>query len=87
MMYMAVHSWRAGDISKEDWDKGAKKIIDDVKSGKLPVKLHGSWVALDLGLAWCLWEAENSKGLEDYFASAEFRGMRSEIKPVEQVYP
>lgn len=87
MQYMAVHSWRVGDMSKEDWLKGAKKIVDDVKSGKLPVKLHGSWLAFDLGLAWCVWEAENLKVLEDYFATDEFRGFRTEMKPIEQVYP
>lgn len=76
MLYVAVYSWRAGDICKEDWLKGTKKIADESKSGKIPAKLHESWLSFDLALAWCGWEAENPKVLEDYFASAEFRGMR-----------
>ena len=48
-------------------------------------KIHGSWLAADLGLAWCVWETDNVKALEAAFAAPNFKGLRTELKPIEKV--
>lgn len=84
---MAVHSWRVGDIpTKDEWLAAGKKLIEEVH-GKGIAKLHGTWLAFDLGLAWCVWETDNIQALEAVFAAPELKGLRTELKPIEQVYP
>ena len=87
MLYVAAHSWRSGDITKKTFLTECKKIADATKSGKLPAKLHGTWLAFEDGRAWCVWETANHEALERLFASKQFRGMRTSAIPVEQVYP
>ena len=86
MIIMGTNTW-ASDIPKELLVKQALRFAEDVKSQGI-AELRDFLMAHDQKLLWCTWETNAPKALEAAFAEMNKQsGLKSELTPVENMYP
>jgi hypothetical protein len=83
MLVMCVHTWnpQAQGMTEKEFLPRREKMMKDLMEKKVPVKSVQSVFNWEQGKAWCIWETDTIKRLQDIMAQ---QPIHTEIIAVKQ---
>lgn len=83
MLVMCVHTWnpKAEGLTEKEFLPRREKFMKDLMAKKVPVKSLQSVFNWEEGKAWCIWETDTIKRLQEIMAQ---QPIHTEIIPVKQ---
>ncbi len=87
MLVMCVHTWnpKAEGLTEKEFLPRREKFMKDLMEKKVPVKSVQSVFNWEEGKAWCIWETDTIKRLQDIMAQQPIHTEIISVKQAPQI--